>query len=402
MPSDSGLDHAEAGRVAGGWRIVRGMQSSWVEIDLNGLCENIDALRTVLPSPTDIIFVVKADAYGHGASAMVSAAASCGIRWFGVAHLHEARVVRAATSVGNILLMGVADPSDAPELAALGVTPMVVSVEHGQALAAEAVRSRVSLAAHLKVDTGMGRLGVHWPEAVETFSALKGLSGLTIIGICSHFAAVEPQKPEWAEEQAQRFLEVASAMESLNGAPLFKHLSSSRAILFHPEWDLDAVRPGICLYGYGASAQGLRFRTRPVLQWKTALMQVRSVPAGFPVGYYGLHVTESATRLGVLPVGYADGYHRALSNRGHVLVGGRRCPVVGRVSMNWITIDLGADSSDCAGDEVVLIGEQANASIWAGELARICRTIPYEILVGIDQRTERRIIGGATIPPSRK
>jgi alanine racemase len=378
------------------------MQSSWVEIDLDGLRANIDALRAVISPATDIIFVVKADAYGHGLPVVVSAAASCGIRWFGVAHLHEARAVRAATPVGNILLMGVADPSDAPELAALGITPMIVSAEHGQALAAEAVRAGVSLTAHLKVDTGMGRLGVYWPEAVETFGALQGRSGLKVTGVCSHFAAVEPKQPQSSEEQAERFFKVASAMEELNGAPLCKHISSSRAILYRPEWDLDAIRPGICLYGYGAGERDMRFHTRPVLQWKTTLMQVRSVPAGFPVGYYGLHVTETATRLGVLPVGYADGYHRALSNRGHVLVGGRRCPVVGRVSMNWITIDLGADSTERAGDEVVMIGEQGTESIWAGELARICRTIPYEILVGIDQRTTRLVTDASTSPRSRR
>lgn len=382
-----------------GWRTLRGgkpMKSSWVEIDKSVLGANIAALRKAVRPSTEIIFVVKANAYGHGLAAMARESVRAGVRWLAVAHLHEAQEVRLAVPDARILVMGVVEPGDAALLGAERITPIVVGAGHGRALAAEARAAGVTLDVHLKVDTGMGRLGAPWQEAAETFRVLRDEPGLRVTGLCSHFAAVEQKQPQRAEEQAERFLALAREAEALNGQPLFKHISSSRAILYHPEWDLDAIRPGICLYGYGTDVSNVRFHTRPFLQWKSSVMQVKSVPAGYSVGYYGTHVTSRATRIAVLSVGYADGYHRALSNRGHVLIRGRRCPVIGRVSMNWVTVDVGAVDEVEAGDEAVLVGEQGGVSVWAGELAKICRTIPYEILVGIDRVAERRYVNGAS------
>lgn len=372
------------------------MKNSWVEIDPSVLSANIKALRPLVRPSTEIMFVVKANAYGHGLVPMARAAVRAGVRWLAVAHFHEALKVRRALPDPDILVMGVVEPDDVPQLVSERITPMVVGAEHGRALAASARAAGATLNAHFKVDTGMGRLGAPWQEAPEIFRVLREESGLRVTGLCSHFALVEPQKPQRAEVQATRFMELAHDIEAWNGAPLFKHISSSRAILYHPEWDLDGIRPGICLYGYGTNDPQMRFATRPFLQWKASVMQVKSVPAGYSVGYYGTYETKAPTRMGVLSVGYADGYHRALSNRGHVLIRGRRCPVIGRVSMNWVTVDLGAASEAQAGDEAVLIGEQGNASIWAGELAKTCRTIPYEILVGIDHAAERRYLSVAS------
>jgi alanine racemase len=370
------------------------MNNTWLEIDAAVLAENIHALNHALDRETQTIFVVKSDAYGHGLVPIALHAHRVGIRWFGVAHLHEALSLRKVLPDVDILMMGVAFPAEVPLLAAERITPMVVSLEHGQGLAAAARAVGQTVSGHLKVDTGMGRLGVAWPDAPATFAALEAEDGLHIAGVCSHFSAVEPKQPTRAEQQVERFLEVVQPMEARRGRPLFKHISSSRAILYHREWDLDAIRPGICLYGYGTADPDMRFNTHPFLQWKCRVMQVKSVPAGYPVGYYGTHVTPAPTRMAVLSAGYADGYHRALSNRGHVLIRGRRCRVIGRVSMNWITVDLGPDGAGEAGDEAVLIGRQGPASVWAGELAKICRTIPYEILVGIHHVAERRYMPG--------
>jgi alanine racemase len=153
------------------------------------------------------------------------------------------------------------------------------------------------------------------------------------------------------------------------------------------------VRLGIVIYGYGALQADMRIRTSPILQWKCRVMQVKSVPTGTPVGYYGTHETRGATRIAVLAAGYADGYLRRLSNRAYVLIRGRRCPVIGRVSMNWITVDVGADSDVQAGDEAVLIGRQGNEELWANDLAKFCQTIPYEILTSIKPGLERRYLG---------
>jgi alanine racemase len=187
-----------------------------------------------------------------------------------------------------------------------------------------------------------------------------------------------------------RFLEVCGQADHLAGGKLFRHASSSRAFLYHDPWDLDGVRPGILLYGYGAGESLMRVTTEPILQWKTHVMQAKKVSAGTTVGYYSTHVTPLPTTIATIACGYADGYHRALSNKGCVLIGGRRCAIVGRVSMNWITVDCGPDADVKFGDEVVLIGRQDGEEIWAGDLARQARTIPYEILTSIDNTIPRK------------
>lgn len=366
------------------------MGPSWVEIDPRGLRANLEALRTALSKATEPVLVVKANAYGHGAEQVAKLAAGAGVKWFAVAYPHEAAIVRRAAPRARIVLLGPADPAEVPLLARLRVMPVVVDVDHGRSLAAEARKRKVRLAVHLKIDTGMGRLGFPWSEAATAIGPLFREEGLRIDGICSHFARVESDRDDPARAQAERFFHVVEAAEQAAGRRLFRHVSSSRAALLHPEWDLDGVRPGILAYGYGASDAAGRIQTRPVLQWKTRVVQVRRVPAGTAVGYYGTYTTPAATTLAVIAAGYADGYLRTLSNRSHVLIGGRRCRVIGRVSMNWITVDAGLYASAKPGDEAVLIGRQGNQEIWADELATLCRTIPYEILTGINASIERR------------
>jgi len=365
------------------------MHTSWTEIRLDTLRNNIRQVLGALNGSTQLIYVIKADGYGHGIRPVARAAAEEGVRWFGVAYIHEALAVREVAPAADILVMGVVEEEDVPLLARHRITPVVVSVEHGRALGAAAVRAGIVLPVHVKLDTGMGRLGIDWREIPEAIPALVAMEGVRIEGLCSHFATVEPDRPEAARKQVGHFQKQAALLENALGRAVMKHLSSSRAFQYFPEWDFDAVRPGILLYGYGGSDPKGRVQTAPILQWKSRVAQVRDVPAGFSVGYYGTHVTERPTRLAVLALGYADGYLRTLSNRGHVLVEGRRSPVIGRVTMNWITIDLGPYSTATAGSEVVMIGEQCQESIWAGELARHCRTIPYEIVTGIHPSIRR-------------
>ncbi len=362
-------------------------QGPWVEIDLGTLAENIRSVQSTLGSDTEAIFVVKADAYGHGLVPVACRAAESGVNWFGVAYTDEAQALRNALPDSKILLLGVADPEDVPALIAQRVIPIVVSEEHGLALAVRARELGETLDVHIKVDTGMERLGIDWQEAGPTLERLLQEPSLNVTGICSHFATVEPDHSGTGDEQYSRFesLPVPDSM--------FRHISSSRAFLCNPNWDTNGVRLGIVVYGYGASDPEMRVRTRPILQWKCRVMQVKSVSAGAAVGYYGTHVTRRATRLAVLAAGYADGYLRTLSNRAFVLIGGRRCKVVGRVSMNWITVDVGPDSEVQAGDEAVLIGRQGNEELWAGDLAKLCRTIPYEILTNIKPGLEHRYVG---------
>lgn len=364
------------------------MNHSWVEVELCRLRANVRALRSAIPSKTAVMFVVKANAYGHGLVPVAKAAAEEGIDWFAVAFLDEALAIRAALPDVNILVLGLVLSEHVGLLLENRIISVVTDREHGLALAAAARSAGRALPVHLKVDTGMGRLGVQWNDVARVVNTLTSAGGLELAGVCSHFARVEPDQPDHASAQAVKFDEALRHLP----AETFKHLSSSRAALYFPGWDLDGVRQGIVLYGYGANDPAGRFQTKPILQWKARVVQVKRVPADFSVGYYGTYRTEYPTQIATVAVGYADGYNRALSNRGDVLIGGRRCAVVGRVSMNWITVDVGPDADVKVGDEVVLIGEQGDETVWADELSKICRTIPYEILTSINASLERRYI----------
>jgi len=362
------------------------MNRSWIEVNLGQLKSNVRSLCDSIPA--QVIFVVKADAYGHGMVPIARAAAEEGVGWFAVAYLEEALRLNETLPDAKILVLGYVFPESVESLIGRKIIPIVTDREHGLALAAAARALGKTLPVHLKVDTGMGRFGVQWDEIEETVQAFNQAGGLELVGVCSHFAKVEPETPNDACLQAKKFNEALAGLPS----GLFTHLASSRAALYFPEWDFDAVRQGIVLYGYGAQDPKGRFQTKPILQWKARVAQVKSVPAGFTVGYYGTHTTDSPTQIATLAVGYADGYNRALSNRGDVLIGGKRCAVVGRVSMNWITVDVGPDADVTVGDEAVLIGEQGSEAIWANELSVLCRTIPYEILTSIHASLERKYI----------
>jgi alanine racemase len=369
------------------------MKRSWVEVDLGVLTDNLRRCREALTPGTEIVFVVKADAYGHGAVPVARRAFAAGVQWFAVAYLQEAMELRPALPEARILVLGAAEPADVPELHAGRIIPVVVDESHGAALGDAAAARGIRLAVHLKIDTGMGRLGVEWPDAVAAYRRLIGHPGLDLQGVCSHFAASELDHPEPALLQAERFRAFNEERQRLDPRRVMRHHANSRAVLYFREWDYDAVRPGIMLYGYCSEDERMRFQTRPILQWKAHVIRVKPVPAGYLVGYDSTYQTPAPTTLAVLCVGYADGYFRWLSNCGAVLIGGRRCPVVGRVSMNWVTVDAGPDAAIAFGDEAVLIGRQGDEAIWADELADLCHTIPYEILTSIDARLERRYVG---------
>jgi alanine racemase len=367
---------------------------SWVEVDVSRLHHNVKAIEASL-GETGLMAVIKSDAYGHGLEAVAASLGKSGVTRFAVAYAAEASVVRSAVPEAElILVLGVVNETHVPRLLQDRITPVLVSAEQGTRLSHAAVQAGGCLPVHLKLDTGMGRLGFICPEQVSEAVAMTRLPGLAIQGICTHFAMVEPErKPEPAEIQIRKFRETVPLIEAAAGRRLFRHMSSSRAALLLPECDHDAVRIGISLYGYGAAEPDKRFSTVPVLQWKSRIMQVKTVPAGFAVGYYQSYHTTEETDVAIVSCGYTDGYQRLLGNKGHVLVGGRRRPVVGRVSMNWISVDLGLHSGVKAGDEVVLIGVQGDEEIWANELAVHCKTISYEILTGISRQIERRVVG---------
>ena len=369
------------------------MNHSWVEVDLGALTENLQLLQQRLGGQAVLMPVLKANAYGHGALEVGRRAQQNGINWFVTAHLQEALGLKPAVDGAKILVMGVVAPNTVATLAAQDIIPIITSEEHAVALNAQACALGLRLPVHVKLDTGMGRLGFTWLEADEVLPRVCALQNLDIQGVCSHFAAVDPDDPARAGVQLERFAYGRALLEQHLSRRLFAHMSASRAFLHLPDGLFDAVRIGILLYGYGAGAFQSELPVRPVLQWKTRVIQAKTVPADFPVGYYGSWRSTQPTDIATIALGYDDGYLRALSNKGHVLIRGARCPVVGRVSMNWITVDCGANSGVRVGDEVVLIGRQGGEEVWADELAGLCGTIAYELLTYIHPHLERRYLG---------
>lgn len=359
------------------------MKNAWIELDLKVFRDNLRSIRQALSPRATLILVVKARAYGHGLEAIASCAREQDVHWFVVSNIEEALNLRKCVNDATILLLGAVLPNDTATLLGSRIVPVLVSHNQAQEIAAAARSLGRSLPCHVKVDTGMGRFGFDWAEAAPQILSLHRKGGLRIEGLCTHFASAGRKGDESPEHQFQRFRQVSDACAA-NGLQIAsRHISNSAAFMAHPEWDLTAVRCGILAYGYGGRYAGARAPTRPFLQWKTRVVQIRRVPAGFPVSYLSTYVTPAPTVLATINVGYADGFARLLSNRGMALLKGRRVPVVGRVTMNFTVLDAGQEAQVHEGDEVVLIGEQDGESIWADELARWCKTIPYEILTSI-------------------
>ncbi|MFC1499141.1 alanine racemase [Verrucomicrobiota bacterium] len=374
------------------------MENTWIELDLKILRDNIHSLKKVLGSKPEIIFIVKSNAYGHGLETVARCAWDAGIRWFAVAYAQEAFKLREILPEAEIIVVGVVKPKDVPAIIEKRIISVITSRKHALLLLRN-IKDQ-PLRCHAKVDTGMGRLGFMWKTAAEELIDLAKEKGLDVCGICSHFSSSNSPDSKFVNTQAKRFREVLDTCEQNGFKTLFKHIANSGAIFHDSVKNMDGIRPGILLYGYGKKKESgvpsdergagrsqkpevRKIETRPFLRWKTRVVQVKKVPAGFPVSYDGTYVTETETYVATIDVGYADGYSRALSNKGFVIIGGKRWPVIGKVTMNLIMVNVGPENSVKEGDEVVLIGKQGGESVWADEIAELSGTISYEVLTGI-------------------
>lgn len=375
------------------------MEHAWTELSLDVLGDNIRSMRAALCAGAEIVFVVKSDAYGHGMIPVSRCAIGNGVKWFAVAHMDEAVCLTDSFPDARVMILGIVQRDAVAEISARGITVLVADEEHGAELAAEAEARSCVLQCHVKVDTGMGRLGIHWERAAQAIEVLSRRNSLLINGICTHLASSDAPDTSYSLVQLDRFGGVVDDCSRRGISFKMRHVSNSGGFQNLPGCDYEAVRCGIELYGYSPRKAGARISTRPFLQWKSMLAQVRKVPAGFNVGYGCTHTTARATVLATVDVGYADGYCRLFGNTAHLLCGGRRVPVVGRVSMNLMTVDLGPGAVAKRGDEVILLGTQGTEAVWADELAKLCGTIPYEVLTNI--RTAARYVvdaGGRRVP----
>jgi alanine racemase len=334
--------------------------------------------------------MVKANAYGHGARAIASALAAEGSDAFGVATVEEGIDLRQSGINAPILILAGAYPEQVEQFFDHHLIPAVHALDDLARLDAAVYRSRRVLGVHLKIDTGMGRLGLLAADIDFWLPTIKRLKALKIEGIFSHFSHAESVEGDYTRQQLRNFQAVIDRLRSGGIEPSVVHLANSAATITLPAAYFDMVRPGLMLYGvYPSPSMVDQISLKPVLVWKTRVLQVKSVPAGSSISYGQTFITERMSQIATLPIGYADGYPRLLSNRGEVLVQGKRAPVVGRVCMDLTMIDVTDIGEIRQGDEVVLLGRQGDAEISADEMAAWSNTISYEILTSIGARVTR-------------
>ncbi|MFN2519749.1 MAG: alanine racemase [Candidatus Limnocylindria bacterium] len=361
-----------------------------MEVDLDAIAANVAAIAA--HAKADVIAVVKADAYGHGAEAVSEAAVSAGAALLAVATVEEGMALRAAGIDAPVLvLLGAATRAEADAAIAAGLTSVVWDPERAELLAAAARAARTRASVHFKVDTGLTRLGSLLDAAAANYRETARLDGLQIDGAMTHYATADDPDPAFAEEQSRRF---AHFVDALPSRPRWVHASASAgAAVLGAGQGCNAVRPGIALYGIAPAAHlAGRIRLRPALTWRSAVLRVADVPAGTGVSYGHEYRLERAGRIATIPVGYGDGLPRVFGRSGRVLVGGAALPLAGRVCMDLVMVDVTAQPGVREGDEVVLIGEQGDAASSADDVAAACGTISYEVLTNIRSRVPRRYV----------
>lgn len=383
-------------RQTPGWKqivMMRPERPTWVEIDLSAIANNTRRLQSLVGPGVRILASLKADAYGHGALKVARTVLHNGASMLGVATVSEAVPLREAGINAPILVFGYVPAWQMREAVRLGLTITLYAVESAQALSRAACALGQTVKVHVKVDSGMGRLGIRaeqLSEILELLHEIIDLPGLELEGIFTHFATADMQDQAHARVQLTRFQNVLQVIGEKHIHPGVVHAANSAAIFSLPEAHFDMVRPGIALYGLDPSPEvRLPAGFRPALSFKTQVAQVKVVPEGECISYGCTYITERATRIAILPVGYADGFRRAPTNWGSVLIHGQEAPLLGRVCMDQSIVDVTHIPQVRVGDEVVLIGQQGEAVLTAEQVAQRLGTINYEVVSEILARVPR-------------
>lgn len=371
----------------------------WAEIDLNAISHNVRELRRITHPNARLLAAVKANAYGHGIIEVARQVLKSGADSLGVARIGEGIRLREAGIDAPVLVFGYSPPSEAARLYEFDLIQTVYSYETARALSDTASSLDIKNNIHLKVDTGMGRLGL-LPDsrraapahsAVEEVKSIAGLSGLKLEGIFTHFATADWADKSYAEQQFQIFSKFLDQLHHAGIKFSVRHAANSGAIIDMPQTHLDMVRAGISIYGLYPSDEidKSRIKFLPAMSLKARIVHLKKVPAGFMVSYGITHETKKPTTIATIPIGYGDGFSRLMSSNGDMLVHGQRAPIIGRVCMDLTMIDVGHIPEVEIGDEVVIFGRQGSASISADEIARFTDTINYEVVTRISDRVPR-------------
>lgn len=362
----------------------------WAEIDLRAIRHNIAQVRGIIGPERQFMAVVKAGAYGHGAVPIASAALEAGASWLAVAVVSEGVELRQAGLDAPILVLGPCLPEEARAVADYDLTQVVCDDVLPEHLSRAAQQAGRPISIHVKIDTGMGRLGVPFRNALDFVHRTAALSGLQLEGVLSHFATADEADVSFAQVQLSRFSECCEALNRAGFDRLIRHIANSGGVVNLPNSYLDLVRPGLLMYGLQLPhPTRVEIDMRPALTWKAKVCSIRSADAGETIGYGRSYTVPRPTTVAAIPVGYADGYDRRLSNNADVLIHGQRVPVLGRVSMDRIIVDVGAVPDVSVGDEAVLLGAQGDQRITAAELAGRVDTTVHEVVTRIGPRVRR-------------
>ncbi len=370
------------------------MRNSVLVIHIDNFLHNLGVVRRLVGPQVKISASVKADAYGHGALDIARAAERGGADFLGIAAPEEGSELRRAGIVMPLLLYGLCLPGDVKLIIEHEISAMVADDEGIDTFEAAAVVRDKPALLHLKIDTGMGRIGCAPEEAVRLAERIASSPYLKLEGVCTHFPASDEKDLTFTREQIALFRGLANRMKAAGINPGILHASNSGGILQCPEANFSMVRPGILLFGYYPSKDVARpLEIRPVMELRSRVLFLKKVPAGTPISYGCTYRTAAETWIATLGTGYADGYPRSLSNKGRVLIGGKTYPVAGRVTMDQVMVDLGPETGVNRYDEAVMFGPDP-AGPSAEDLAELAGTIPYEITCGINRRIPRMVAGG--------
>jgi alanine racemase len=369
---------------------------TWVDIDLDTLTDNIREIKRAVGRNVALLLTVKADGYGHGAVQVAQAADEL-VDWYGVATLDEALELRRAEVRKKILILSPVIDKEIPGVVDNGFASTVSSLEFAGSMAAYASSTGRTAEVHVEVDTGMGRTGFFPREAESLVAAIARLAGIRLGGLFTHYP-VSDVDSEFTMEQARRFLTVVESLKAAGVEVPLVHSANSAALSAIPETHMQMVRPGLVAYGHYPCGAEQSLRVRPVMSWRSRLVQVRRMPGGTSVSYGRTFTTRRDGWVGVVPVGYGHGYPYRLSNVGRMIVGGRFVPVIGRVTMDMTMVDLtDVTPLPAVGDEVVMVGRSGGAAISVNDIAEWSGTISYEIMCGISKRVPRMYLRGGRI-----
>lgn len=372
---------------------ITSQRPTWAEINLDNLAFNFHSVKKFIGAETKYMAVVKADGYGHGACECAKRFESEGVDWFGVALPEEGVELRKAGITKRILCLGGFWEDQETTALNYNLTPVIFQIEKARILNEAAAKRGTAVAVHVKVDTGMGRVGVRHDDVSEFAEALRTLDHLLLEGVMTHFAAADDlDQTPFTDLQIKRFHEAVSVFRENGFHPAYLDLANSPGAVAHPASRGNMVRLGGVLYGLGGDVlpNGIdKPELRPVMSLHTRIAHLKKVPAGETLGYGRTFRTSADSIIATIPIGYQDGYSRKLSNAGRGIIRGSYAPVVGRISMDWTLLDVSDIDGVEIGDEVVLIGEQDDLSIAAEDIAGLTGTISYEITCGINRRVPR-------------